>query len=77
MINKTKKRTKEFKMILELKEVHEELENYIDAAIKLLMDCGMTEQETRFLLSLKDLKKFLNNTQEPGLDGQGPVNLIE
>ena len=58
MINKTKKATKEFKMILELKEVHEELEIYIDDTIKLLMNYGLTEQEA-FVAIIKRFKKIL------------------
>jgi len=37
--------TKEKRMIQELREVHIDLELYIDNILKLLMDYGMSEQE--------------------------------
>ena len=50
--------TKEYKMIVELKSVHYELENYIDDTVKTLMDYGMTEQEA-FVSIIKRFKKII------------------
>jgi|15BtaG_2_1085339.scaffolds.fasta_scaffold24227_4 hypothetical protein len=50
--------TEETRMIQELKEVHLDLELYIDNILNLLMDYGMSEQEASVSV-IKRLKKII------------------
>ena len=51
--------TKEDKIIAELCDVHESMENYINDTLELLMNYGMSEQDAKKSI-IKKLNSFFN-----------------